>query len=188
MGKIMADAAKSVEVVEEDFTEEETRQQIRENEGSLLEGLLAAADYAANEEMTFEIRRGGKFFFSFTVHPISEEEMYKIRKMYMKYAKNRRAGVKVAEELDVAKFRCSVIYNSTVDRDKAAIWDNRELWAGLEKQGHVIINALDVIEAVLLPGEKDKIMESIDRLGGYGDDDEDSSVSTEDKRIELAKN
>lgn len=178
---------KKNEVIEKDFTEEETKQQIRENENLLLEGLLAAADYAANEEMTFEIKREGKFFFSFTVTPISEEFMFKLRKKYTSYVKNKRAGIKVAGELDVAKFRCSVIYNSTVDRDKEKIWDNRELWRGLEKQGHVIINALDVIEAVLLPGEKERIMEAIDRLGGYADDDEEV-ISDEDKRIETAKN
>lgn len=173
-------------IKEEDFTEEETMQQIRENEDSLLESLLAAADYAANEEMIFEIRRGGKFFFAFTIHPISEDTIQQIRKKYTNYAKNRRTGTRVADELDVAKFRCSVIYNSTIDKDKEKIWDNKELQESLRRKGYHIINALDVIETVLLPGEKDKIMEAIDRLGGYGDDEDD--MSDEEKQIETAKN
>ena len=164
--------------VEKDFTEEETKQHILENETSLLEGLLAAADYASNEEMTFDITRNGKHYFSFSVHPLSEEDMLKIRKKYTTYTKNSRAGIKVAEELDVAKFRCSMIYNSTVERDKEKIWENKALWEGLRKQGKNIVTALDVIEALLLPGEKDKIMESLDKLGGYD----------EDAQIEAAKN
>lgn len=179
---------KKAEVIEKDFTAEETRQQIRENENSLLEGLLAAADYAANEEMTFEIKRGGKFFFSFTVTPLSEETINNIRKKYTKVTKNRRAGIKVADELNVPKFRCSIIYNSTIDKDKAAIWDNKDLWRGLEQKGYTIVNALDVIEALLLPGEKDRIMEAIDRLGGYADDDDEEIIGDEDKRIKTAKN
>lgn len=183
-------------VINREFGEEETKQHILQNENTLLEGLLAAADYAASEEMTFDITREGKHYFSFTVHPLSEEMMYKIRKKYTKYIKNRRAGVKVAEELDVAKFRCSAIYNSTVDRDKDKIWDNKALWDGLKKKGIVIVNALDVIEALLLPGEKEEIMKRLDILCGFKDDD--SSVDEDDveiaeeileaKRIETAKN
>lgn len=58
----------------------------------------------------------------------------------------------------------------------------------MEQKGHTIVNALDVIEALLLPGEKDRIMEAIDRLGGYADDDEEEIIGDEDKRIETAKN
>ena len=175
-----------VKIEENEFTEEETKQHILQNENDLLAGLLAAADYAANEEMTFDISRGGRHYFSFTVHPLSEDTMYKIRRKYTKYTKNKRAGIKVAEELDIAKFRCSVIYNSTIDSDKAKIWDNKALWAGLRDKGFNIITALDVIEALLLPGEKDRIMEQLDKLGGYEDDEDDSDL--ENKRIETAKN
>lgn len=176
-------------VVEKEFTQEETEQHIRRNEGSLLEGLLAAADYAANEEITFDIVRNERHFFSFTVHPLSEDTMFKIRKKYTKYVKNKRAGVRVAEELDVAKFRCSVIYNSTIEQDKEKIWDNKALWDGLKKKGYGIVTALDVIEALLLPGEKDKIMEKLDKLGGFTDDENDEEdMDLETKKIETAKN
>lgn len=176
-------------VIEKEFTEEETEQQVLQNEDNLLDGLLAAADYAVNETMTFDITRKGVKYFSFTVHPLSEEMMFKIRKKYTNYVKNKRAGIKVAEELDVAMFRCSVIYNSTVERDKERIWDNKILWEGLRKKGFVIVNALDVIEALLLPGEKDMIMTNLDKLGGYTDDDEeDDDLDLESKRIKTAKN
>ena len=77
-----------------------------------------------------------------------------------------------------------MIYNSTIPEDQEKLWDNKQLWEGLRKQGKYIVNALDVIDAVLLPGEKDRIMDELDQLGGY---DEDSPKEMEEK-IESAKN
>lgn len=165
-------------IVEKDFTEEETKQHILQNEDSILQGMLAAADYASNEEMTLNIVRNGKHYFSFSIHPLSEDMMHQIRKKYTKYVKNRKAGINVAEELDVAKFRSSVIYNSTIESDKEKLWDNKRIWEGLRKQGKSVVNALDVIESVLLQGEKERIMTAIDQLCGYN----------EDEQIETAKN
>ena len=90
----------------------------------------------------------------------------------------------MGEDLDVSKFRSSMIYNSTIPEDHEKLWDNKRLWEGLRKQGKYIVNALDVIDAVLLPGEKDRIMDELDKLGGY---DEDSPKEMEEK-IESAKN
>ena len=163
---------------EDDMTEEERKEELLENEKPLLERLLAAADYASNEELTIEIRRPDGNnpkkmvkYFSFKVHPLSEDQLHQIRKKYTKYVRNRRGGgAKVAEEVDLAKYKSSVIYNSTVESDKEKIWDNKALWQGLQKQGHHIVNALDVIESILLPGEKEKIMDALDKLGGYDED------------------
>ena len=163
---------------EEELTEDEKKEEIRQNEDSLLERLLAAADYAKNETLTLKIRRPDKndptkmvTYFTFDVHPLSEDELNQIRKKYTKYTRNRRTGgQKMVEEVDVVKFKCSVIYNSTVEADQERIWNNKKLWKGLEKQGHYIVNALDVVEALLLPGEKEKIMDALDKLGGYDED------------------
>lgn len=165
-------------VVEREFTEEETQQQMVQNEGTLLDGLLAAAEYASNEELTLNITRNGRHYFSFTVTPLSEDMMQQIRKKYTRCEKNRKNGMIISEELDVAKFRSSVIYNSTTEADKEKIWDNKQLWEGLRRQGKNIINALDVIEAVLLQGEKERIMKALDQLCGYD----------EEELIETAKN
>lgn len=112
-------------------------------------------------------------------YPISDEDAYAIRKKYTKYAKNRNRGVKVAEEVDMAKYRSSLIYNATVAEDKEKLWDNKSVQEGLRRKGKHIINALDVIEAVLLPGEKERILEVIDELSGYG---------SESAQIDTAKN
>lgn len=164
---------------EEDFTEEETIEQMRDSEESILEGLLAASDYVSGEEMEINVIRKGKTYFSFTIRPLSEEETADIRKKYTSYTRNRRTGVKVAEELDVAKFRSSIIYNSTIPEDREKIWNNKKLQEELRKRGKHIINALDVIDALLLPGEKSDIMDKIDELGGY---------NAEDAKVETAKN
>lgn len=166
-------------VVEKDFTEEETIEQMRDNEESILEGLLAASDYVSDEEMKIDVTRKGKTYFSFTIRPLTEEETADIRKRYTRYTKNKRTGVKVAEELDVAKFRSSVIYNSTIPEDKEKIWNNKKLQEELRRKGKHIINALDVVDALLLPGEKSSIMDAIDELGGY---------NAEDAKVETAKN
>lgn len=166
-------------IEEVELTEEETQDQYRANEDTFLEGLLDAARYTDAEELKIEITRKGRTYFTFSLHPLSESELLEIRKKYTKYEKNRRAGIKVAGEVDTAKYRASIIYNSTIDSDKAKIWDNRKLWDALRSQGKVIINALDVIEAVLLPGEKDRIMDAIDEFNGYG---------TDELQVETAKN
>ena len=112
-------------------------------------------------------------FFKFDVHALNEDELTQIRKKYTKYTKNRRnGGQRMVEEVDMVKFRSSVIYNSTVEADQERIWNNKSLWDGLRRQGHNIINALDVIEAILLPGEKDKIMDALDKLGGYDEENQ----------------
>ena len=77
------------------------------------------------------------------------------------------------------KYRSSLSYNATVAEDKEKLWDNKSVQEGLRRKGKHIINALDVIEAVLLPGEKERILEVIDELSGYG---------SESAQIDTAKN
>lgn len=84
-----------------------------------------------------------------------------------KYVRNKQIGVKFAEETDNAKFRSSLIYHATVEEDRNKLWDNKQVWNGLIAQGHQIVTALDVIEAVLLGGEKDRIIDEINKMSGF---------------------
>lgn len=149
-----------------ELTEEEKEDMIIKNEEDYLEGLLAAADDAANDIKKIDIIRNERKYFSFRIHSLSDEMLKDIRKKYTKYTKNRRQGIRVADELDLPKYRASLIYNSTTEEDQAKLWDNPAVKKGLEAKGICIINALDVIDAVLLPGEKDRIM---DRRAGRAD-------------------
>ena len=172
----------NIDLTDQNLTEEEKderRQTILQNEDDLLTGLLEAASFNESETKKIEIIRAGKKFFEFSIHPITEEDLNDIRKKYTKYSRNRRQGIKVAEELDGPKYRASLIYNSTIEIDQERLWDNQRVWSGLRAKGKVIVNALDVIEAVLLPGEKDRILDIIDDINGY---------NTEDIKVETAKN
>lgn len=162
-----------------ELTEEEKRETILANEDDYLEGLLAAADDAANDTKKIDIIRNERRYFSFIIHSLTDEMLKDIRKKYTKYTKNRRQGIRVADELDMPKYRASLIYNSTTEEDKAKLWDNPAVKKGLEAKGICIINALDVIDAVLLPGEKDRIMDIIDDVNGF---------NNEELKAETAKN
>ncbi len=156
---------------EMELTEEEVREDILEHEDDYIAGLLAAAENADAETLTIEIIRNKKKYFAFRIHALKEEELADIRKKYTKYAKNRKQGIRVPEELNTPKYRASLIFNSTIEEDQKKLWDNPVIKKGLEAKGKTIINALDVVEAVLLPGEKDKIMELIDEINGYNNEE-----------------
>ncbi len=153
-----------------EMTTEEEQEFYRDNEQSFLDSLLAAADYVTDEVKEIEIIRNKKTAFTFHVHTLSEEDVTGLRKKCTKYAKNKRNGVKVAEEIDTARYRSALIYHSTTEEDQKKIWDNKKLWKALEDKGRIIINGLDVINAMLLPGEKDRIIDALDDLNGYNSD------------------
>ena len=147
------------------------------NEAGYLAGLLDAAENA--EEEKIEIVRNGKLYFVFSIHALADETLYEIRKKYTKYAKNKRTGTKVAEGVDNAKLRSSMIYNATIAEDQEKLWNNKQVQEALRRRGKHIINALDVIDAVLLPGEKENVLAVLDELSGY---------DTEETKVETAKN
>lgn len=49
----------------------------------------------------------------------------------------------------------------------AVVSEHTDTWNGLIAQGHQIVTALDVIEAVLLGGEKDRIIDEINKMSGF---------------------
>lgn len=146
--------------------------------------MLAAAAYKNDELRQIDIVRDGKLYFSFRVHALGEEEANKCRKKYTKYVRNKQIGIKFAEETDNAKFRSSLIYHATVEEDRTKLWDNQQVWEGLRKQGVLVVTALDVIESVLLGGEKDRVIDEINKLSGF---DSENLEEVENKMEETAK-
>lgn len=61
--------------------------------------------------------------------------------------------------------------NATVEKDRAKLWDNKQIWEALNNKGLQIMNGLDVIEYSLKSGEKEKVIEEIDKLSGYDSND-----------------
>ena len=67
--------------------EEETKQVIRANEEDFIAGLIAAADFASDEEETqrIEIVRNGKLAFAFSIRPLGSEEYDKCLPRWLRW-------------------------------------------------------------------------------------------------------
>ena len=161
-------------VVDEEFTEKETQDNLKLKENDFIAGMLAAAEDRTKITKEIPIIRDGKKYFSFHVHALSDEESRQCRKKYTKY-----------DSVDQAKFRSSLIYHATTDEDRENLWDNKRLKDGLIAQGFQIINALDVIEAVLNGGEKDRVIDVINELSGF---DPEDAEEVDAEREATAKN
>ena len=157
------------EVTEYETSEEETRALIRANEEDFIQGLIDAAEYASEETQRIEIVREGRLYFAFHIRPLSSQEYEKCKKKYTKYVRNKQFGMKLPEDTDRIKYQSAIIYEATVEEDRKNLWDNRKVWNALNAKKNRIMNGLDVIEYSLKAGEKDKVLEAIDKLSGYDD-------------------
>ena len=146
-------------------TEEELQAEARANEDDLLAGLLAAANYKADEDETVEIviNRNKKYLFSFRIHPLSEDDFNRCRKRCTKYVKSKtQGGIRVPEDVDTVKYRCMLIYEATVPEDRAKIWDNKKLWKAKD-----LATGVEAVDILLKAGEKNAICEKLDAISGY---------------------
>ncbi len=157
-----------------EFTKEQTANQMRMHEEDFLQGLIDAACYAAEERKVIEIARKdpstgeSRVYFRFTIRPLAEEEYDRCKKKHTKYVRNKSIGVKMPEDTNAVKYRDALIYQATVEEDRAKLWDNKKAWEVMRDKGLQIMNGLDVIEYSLKAGEKDAVIDEIDKLSGYG--------------------
>ncbi len=174
-------------VKEETFTSEETTNQLKITEEDFLQGLIDAACYADDENQTkvIEIIRPGKkkgekrVMFRFSVKPLSEREYNECKKKHTKYVRNRSLGVKMPEDTDNVKYRAAIIYKATIPEDRKKLWDNKAAWEALRDKGMQILSGLDMVEYCLLAGEKDRVIDVIDSISGYGDNLEEVTEGLE---------
>ena len=145
------------------FTREEEKGQLLLHEEDFIQGLIDAAGYSTEERQRIEIIREGRLFFAFHIRPLAEEEYERCRRKYTKYVRNKRLGMKTPEETNAVK------YQATVEEDREKLWDNMKVWETLREKDLQIMNGLDVIEYSLKAGEKDRVLEAIDKLSGYGE-------------------
>ena len=157
------------EITEYETNEEGTKILIRANEEDFIQGLIDAAEYASEETQRLEIVREGRLYFAFHVRPLSSQEYEKCKKKYTKYVRNKQFGMKLPEDTDRIKYQSAIIYEATVEEDRKNLWDNHKVWNALNAKEDRIMNGLDVIEYSLKAGEKDKVLEAIDKLSGYDD-------------------
>lgn len=161
------EAEEKLNIEDRDFTAEETQNQMRMNEEDFIQGLIDAADYTEEEHQTIEIIREGRLFFKFDIHPLGSEEYDKCKKKHTKYVRNKQLGMRLPEDTDRIKYQSAIIYQATVESDRERFWDNKKVWEALRNKDIQIMNGLDVIEYTLKAGEKDKVLECIDKLSGY---------------------
>lgn len=147
-----------------DPTTPEGKNTLRRYEDDILGGLLAAASFKESEEETYpmEVARNGVVYFKFRVHPLREEDYQKCKERYTKYVRNKQLGIRVPEKTDSISYRNALIYEATVKEDRERLWDNHEAWRRLD-----VINGVELIGRVLKAGEKDAILEYIDKISGY---------------------
>lgn len=162
----MADTEKTKKtgIQDADLTEEEAKAQLRTYEGDILKGLLAAADFRDDEDnvVPIEIARNGVVLFTFRIRPLSEEEYNLCKEKNTKYVRNKQLGIKFPEDTNATRYRSQLIYEATVEEDRAKVWDNKEAWRALN-----VLNGIDLIDKVLLAGEKDAVLNKIDDISGY---------------------
>lgn len=163
------------EKTEEEKTGLPSQEKVLMNEEDMITGLLAAADFESDEDTMkeIEIRRNGKLFFKFKVHPLGEKEMQRIRKKSTDRYKNPAGKHLPPLEGDVRmdEFRSRKIYAATADSDRAKLWDNPRVKSGLKAKGKDILEDWEVIDAVLMAGEKFSVSEVIDDISGYNDNE-----------------
>lgn len=161
--------AQAENVEEREFTREEDANQLKANEEDFLQGLIDAAGFASDEKQRIEIIRDKRLLFAFHIRPLTEIDYNKCKKEATKYVRNRSLGVKMPEDTDGAKYRAKLIYEATTAEDRENLWGNKKVWEALRNKGLQIVTATDVIEHTLKAGEKDRIIDCIDKLSGYDD-------------------
>lgn len=143
-----------------------------ENEMDLIQGLLTAADYKKDIIQPIAINRGGENpLFTFNIRPLSVDEVNQARKQAttMMANPNNPKLPPIAKEVSEPDFLAWEIYFATEGTPGQKLWDNPSLKAGLQKQGHDIMEPIDVIKAVLRSGELAKVTDVIDSISGDGE-------------------
>jgi hypothetical protein len=143
-------------------------EEILMKEADILAGLLALDKMKADTVITRRVvimrEVGGKKkkYLEFRVRPISEEESQECHKRATKFAKTKPGQPRIPLETNASLFRSHVIYAATLDEDRAKVWDNRK---ALESMN--LLQGVDMIERLLLAGEKARVMLDIDEISGY---------------------
>lgn len=143
-------------------------EELEKVEGNIVDALLEAAAFRTgnNARRLISIKRDGRILFKFTIEAIDEDTWRKCRRQNL-INKGKRS-----EELNSARFLAQAIYEATIEEDKKRLWQNQAVWNKLD-----VASGIDVVNIILTPGEKTKIAEVLEELGGY-DDDLDDIVSS----------
>ena len=152
--------------VSDDRTEEQTltKEELPMSENEILRGLLnlgRTKDDAKNYRQ-IKIKRQGRLELAFRIRPLSQDETQACLRQATKYAPSKPGQPKTALDIDLAKYHSYLIYTATVDEDRTKVWDNKQAREALG-----VLQGVDVIDMVLLVGEKARVIRMIDQISGY---------------------
>ncbi len=140
-----------------------TQEEILMSEKDLLQGFLKL-DKERNLSESYrkiQIRRRGELLIEFRVRPVTEDESLSCWRRATKYAPGKPGQPKIAIDTNVALFRSWLIYIATVDQDRAKTWDSKKVQEALN-----VLQGVDIIDKVLLAGEKGSVIDAIDEISG----------------------
>ena len=136
---------------------------IERTETNIVEALLGAAALRTEETLReIHIIRNDRELFKFKIHGLTEDEFSKCRKQNTKNRGRRD------EETNWARYSAQVVYEATVADDKKNLWQNHEVWQGLN-----VASGVDVINRVLTPAERAKVVEAVESISGFDDNLDD---------------
>lgn len=147
---------------------------------TIMQGMMEAAKFQLTNFKNIEIARHGQMFFSFRIRPLTEKEYEYCKNKATKFVRNKQLGMKFPESSNNVKYRALLIYKATDAEDRKRTWDNKKLWDALLAQGHDIATGTDVIDAVLMPGEKAAVVAEIDKLSGFENENLEEVSDPED--------
>ena len=164
------------EITDTGSPEAMTQEEILQSEGELLSGLLELSrrkDEASNYH-NIEIRHNGAVKLRFRIRPVTEDEVQLCTRRAQTTAPAKGRQPRQVLDTDASKFRSLMIYTATVDEDRERIWNNRKMLVSLN-----LLEGWQMVDAVLVAGEKSRVLDQIDEISGFG---------SEDTTEELAKN
>lgn len=142
-----------------------------QDEKTLLAALLEASDYKSNTEgntRIIAVKKNDIVLFRFRVRALSQMEVQAARKKATREIPNP-AGDKfpaISGEMNLSEYHSNLIYTATVEEDRKKVWNNKSF---MENKN--ILNAEECIDLVLKGGIKEKVVNVIFELSGYGNED-----------------
>lgn len=146
-----------------------TPEELLGNENELLQALTDKDPHSDITE-TIEVNLMNKTRFRFRIRPLEEKEWDKCRERATKYTKVKRfGGMRMPESTDTTVYHSALIYTATLDEDRARLWDNKRLWAAANA-----LTGIDMVDKLIpLAGKKQAIVDRIEALSGYGEEEEE---------------
>ncbi len=144
-------------------TEGLSTSEILEQEGNLLSDLLDLAKRKENEVFFRKIEilgQGGQVKATFRLRPLSSEDVEACVKQATKLVKNVKG--KVEKEVNQRLYQSILIFTATVPEDQGVLWGNVELKRALN-----VLDSFDMVDQLLLAGEKASVLAVIDEMGGF---------------------